>query len=186
MKTCDFRHYQADDSLLDGEIIRVRAIHSDDREKLLRHFQSLSPAAVYFRFFGPKKTLSALELAHFTDVDYREHVALVATLDDQDGERIIGVGRYFVAGGSEAEKGSAEVAFAVLDDYQGRGIATILLKHLCAIARALGVSEFTANVLGGNRKMIEVLISSGFAVRHMLDSGTTHLSFQIQDREGHR
>ncbi|HEY2664172.1 MAG TPA: GNAT family N-acetyltransferase, partial [Candidatus Binataceae bacterium] len=73
-----------------------------------------------------------------------------------------------------------------LDDYQGRGIATILLKHLCAIARALGVSEFTANVLGGNRKMIEVLISSGFAVRHMLDSGITRLSFQIQDHEGHR
>jgi RimJ/RimL family protein N-acetyltransferase len=179
MRTCEFRDYDATDTLLDGESIRVRAIHPVDREKLVKHFESLSPESVYFRFFGPKKTLSAQELAHFTEVDYRDHVALIATVNDRDGERIIGVGRYFVANGSEAEKRSAEVAFAVPDDYQGHGVATILLKRLCAIARAQGLSEFTANVLGGNRRMIEVLVSNGFSVRRKLNSGTIQLTLPI-------
>lgn len=179
MRTGEFRDYDASDVLLEGKTIRIRAIHPDDRARLLRHFESLSPESIYFRFFGPKKTLSELELTHFTDLDYRDHVALVATLPDQGDERIIGVGRYFVAGASEGLKRSAEVAFAVLDEYQGHGIATILLRHLLGIARASGVGEFTANVLGGNRKMIEVLVAGGFEVRRALDSGTTHLSFQI-------
>ena len=186
MRICEFRDYDTSDVLLDGKTIRIRAIHPDDRQRLLKHFESLSPESVYFRFFGPKKTLSALELTHFTDLDYRGHGGLVATLYDQGDERIVGVGRYFVAGGGEGLKRSAEVAFAVLDEYQGHGIATILLRHLLGIARASGVDELTANVLGGNRKMIEVLVSSGFEVHQTLDSGTTHLSFQIQEPRGHR
>ena len=186
MRTCEFRDYDTTDVLLDGKTIRIRAIHRDDRQRLLKHFESLSPESVYFRFFGPKKTLSARELTQFTDLDYRHHVALVATLNQQGDERIIGVGRYFVAGGRKGLKRSAEVAFAVLDEYQGHGIATVLLRHLLGIARASGVGEFTANVLGGNRKMIEVLVSSGFEIHRTLNSGTAQLSFQIQDPQGHR
>ena len=185
MRTCDFCDYDTSDVLLDGSTIRIRAIHPDDRQRLLKHFESLSPESVYFRFFAPKKTLSALELTYFTDLDYRNHVALLATLKDQGDERIIGVGRYFVGGGHEGSKRSAEVAFAVLDEYQGHGIATLLLRHLLGIARTSGIGEFTANVLGGNHKMIEVLVSSVFEVHPTLDSGTTHLSFQIHASGGH-
>jgi len=173
------RDYDTNDTLLDGGTIRVRAIHPADREKLLQHFQSLSPESVYFRFFGPKKTLSDQELSRLSDIDYHDQVGLIATLKAGNDERIIGVGRYFAAGARLGQQRTAEVAFAVLDEYQGHGIGTILLKHLSAIARAQGITEFTANVLGSNHKMIEVFESSGFSVRQRFDSGTIHLSFTI-------
>jgi RimJ/RimL family protein N-acetyltransferase len=173
------RDYDTNDTLLDGGTIRVRAIHPEDRVKLLEHFQSLSPESVYFRFFGLKKTLSEEELSRLSEIDYRDHVALIAILKVGDDEPIIGVGRYFAAPPRLGEPRSAEIAFAVLDAYQGHGIGTILLKHLSAIARAQGITEFKANVLGDNRKMIEVFESSGFSMRETFDSGTIHLSFTL-------
>jgi RimJ/RimL family protein N-acetyltransferase len=173
------RDYDTNDTMIDGGSIRVRAIHREDRARLLEHFQSLSPESVYFRFFGLKKTLSEEELSRLSDIDYHDQVALIATLKDGDDERIIGVGRYFAAPASLGQPRTAEIAFAVLDAYQGHGIGTILLKHLSAIARVQGITEFKADVLGGNRKMIEVFESSGFSIRATFDSGAIHLSFTL-------
>jgi acetyl coenzyme A synthetase (ADP forming)-like protein len=166
-------HYSELVILRDGGSIHVRAIRADDRERLLRHFKGLSEQSKYHRFFGLKRTLTDEELARFTDLDFVNHVGLVATLSEDGSERFIGVARY--VRGSDPSR--AEVAFAVLDEHQGRGIGTVLLDHLSRVARAAGITEFEADVLGDNNRMLEVFGKSGFRVRRAASSGVIHLAF---------
>lgn len=173
-RTPDAASYSAEEILRDGGSIHIRAIRADDRERLLRHFNSLSEQSIYYRFFGVKRGLSDRELERMTAVDFVQHVCLVATLRDRDDERFIGVARYVR---STEDAGRAEVAFAVLDEHQGRGIATVLLEHLSRVARTAGITEFEANVLGDNNRMLEVFGRSGFRVRRSAQGGVIHLSF---------
>lgn len=163
----ELRNYSARELLRDGSPIGIRAIRPDDKARLLEHFRSLSPRSVYFRFMGEHRKLTEDELAKFTELDFVTHVGLAATVGEGHAERFIGVGRYICADDPKR----AEVAFAVLDTYQGRGIGTLLLHHLGGIARARGVAEFEASVLGNNRQMLDVFEQSGFKVRHTFDSG---------------
>jgi GNAT superfamily N-acetyltransferase len=167
----DARRYCVDAAMLDGRAIRIRAIRPDDQERLQEHFRSLSKQSVYYRFMGIKRDLSRDDLKRLTELDFRNHVGLAATMTDNGRERFIGVGRYICG----AHHDRAEVAFAILDSFQGRGIGTLLLEHLRLIADANGVTEFEADVLGENRQMLEVFAHSGFEARKSLDSGVVHL-----------
>ena len=163
--------YCVDATMLDGATIRVRAIRRDDQERLHEHFRRLSKQSVYFRFMGVKRDLSPDDLKRLTELDFKNHVGLAATVTEQGRERFIGIGRYIR--GSDPHR--AEVAFAILDEFQGRGIGTVLLEHLSLIADANGIAEFEADVLGDNRQMLEVFAHSGFESRRSLDSGVVHL-----------
>ena len=81
---------------------------------------------------------------------------------------------------------AAEVAFAVADEYQGRGIGTLLLEHLIPLARANGIVEFQADVLGENNRMLQVFARSGFVVTSSVEAGVVHLSFPTEETEGSR
>ena len=169
----DPRNYVVDAALRDGGSIRIRAIGAGDQDRLHEHFRGLSQQSIYFRFMGFKRDLSAQDLKQFTELDFHDHVGLAATLTKNGRERFIGVGRYIR--GNDPHR--AEVAFAVLDDYQGHGIGSILLEHLGLIARESGITLLEATVLGDNRPMLEVLTHSGFKIRHELDSGVVHLYY---------
>ncbi len=175
------RDYQVDETLRDGGFIRIRAIRPDDSQRLLTHFEALSPRSVHNRFFGMKRTLSEEELTRFTDLDFVHDVGLAAILGEVGDEPFVGVGRYVVSQDGRASGGRAEVAFAVLDEHQGRGIGTLLLKHLARIARHNGIREFQADVLSDNRQMLEIFADSGFPIRGTTDSGVVHLSFPIAE-----
>jgi acetyl coenzyme A synthetase (ADP forming)-like protein len=171
--------YHADEILRDGGSIHIRAIRPEDRPLLLEHFRSLSEQSIYYRFFGIKRSLSDAELARLTELDFDQHVGIVATLREDGQERFIGVARY-VRGGDPQR---AEVAFAVLDEHQGRGIGTVLLEHLSHIARSAGIAEFEADVLGDNNRMLEVFARSGFKVRRSARSGVIHVTFPTEETE---
>jgi acetyl coenzyme A synthetase (ADP forming)-like protein len=170
------RDYSVEEILRDGRSILIRALRPDDKARLLEHFRGLSDQSVHFRFFSAKRDLSEAELARFTELDFVRDAALVATLVDGDRERIIGVGRYNALG-DEGTPSRAEVAFAVTDANQGRGIGTLLLEHLVPIARANGITEFQANVLGENNRMLQVFAKSGFTVQRSIDCGVFTLTF---------
>jgi len=174
------RDYAVDEILRDGGSIHIRAIRPDDRQRLLDHFQRLSARSVYFRFFGSKKRLTDEDLDRFTRLDFARQVALVATLREGGEERIIGVGRYATLAG---DSGAAEVAFAVADAHQGRGIGTLLLEHLTRIARESGITEFQADVLGENNQMLQVFAASGCVVKSSVEAGVVHVSFPTQETE---
>jgi acetate---CoA ligase (ADP-forming) len=174
-----WRRYAADEVLRDGGSIHIRAIRSDDKKLLLDHFRGMSPNSVYHRFFGLRRTLAGDDLARFTELDFMTHVGLAATLSEAGRERIIGVGRYVRLD----DPAIAEVAFAVVDAYQGRGIGTLLLEHLSRIARESGIKEFRAEVLGDNNRMLEVFAKSGFIVRRSFEAGAVHVSFPTAETD---
>ena len=177
------RDYAVEEILRDGGSIHIRAIRPDDRERLADHFHRLSERSVHLRFQGAKRGLSEAELDFFTRLDFVRHVGLVATLREGAAERIIGVGRYLV---SDEVGSSAEIAFAVADDHQGRGIGTLLLDHLLGIAREHGIIEFNAQVLGENNQMLDVFRHTGLRVTGTSDAGVMHVSFPTAETEGSR
>jgi len=180
-----WRDYAADVILRDGTSVHLRAIRPDDRAELARGFAELSPEAVYFRFFRAKRRLTDDELTAFTELDFTQRAALVATLRVGGEERIIAVARYAVTDDSRRPPHRAEVAFTVGDVIQGRGLGTLLLEHLAIIARANGIAEFEAEVLGENNRMLRVFANSGFRVKRSLADGVFHVTLPTAETEEH-
>ena len=129
------------------------------------------------RFFSPKKDLTAAELKQLTDVDFSQVVALVVTTQGEDGETLIGGGRYARDGMGSV---SAELAFTTDSNYRGGGIATFTSRHLVRIAREAGVSRFEADVLAENQSMLAVFRHSGLPMQLRRDAGVLHVTLSLQ------
>ena len=168
--------YRVEETIRDGGAIVIRTIRPDDKERLREHARGLSPESVHHRFMVYKRELSDEEVRRFTELDFDQHVGIVAALSEEGREHIIGVGRYF-----RTSKDRGEAAFSVIDAHQGRGIGTLLLVHLSRIARRKGVTEFEADVLGDNVHMLDVVAASGFKVQATHESGVVHLLMRIDD-----
>lgn len=170
-------HWEADVVLRDGSTCHMRPISPDDAHRLREFHAQLSEQTIYYRFFAPYPELSERDVRRFTVVDHDERVALVATV----GGQLVGVGRYDRTGGAEAE-----VAFTVRDDFQGRGLGSVLLEHLAAAARERGVERFVAEVLPGNRKMLGTFSAAGYTVAQEMDEGVVRLAFDIEPTDTQR
>jgi GNAT superfamily N-acetyltransferase len=142
--------------LRDGSRVRLRQGHSSDKGLLLHGFERFSPESRYRRFLAAMPELRAGTVRYLTEIDHHDHEAIVA-LDETTGEGI-GVARYV----RDLERRDvAEVAVTVIDDWQGKGVGTLLLEVLSARAREEGISSFTALMLATNREMMEVLEAFG-------------------------
>jgi RimJ/RimL family protein N-acetyltransferase len=139
--------------------LTVRPIRPADKDALLDLFERLSPRSRLRRFLAPKPRLSRRELAYFTEIDHRRHEALVAV--GPDGA-FVGVARYACGFG---ETKVAEVAFAVADAWQGRGVATALAPLVLERARANGIVRLTATTLAHNAPSLALLRRLAFRVR---------------------
>lgn len=175
---CNPKNFLAHAQSLDGKKVMVRAIRANDKSLLLDETEHMSQLSMYYRFFVPKKELSEKDLAYFTEVDYHNHVALVALVDEGgNGFVHAGCGRYIVF--AENDK-VAEIAFDVKDEYQGHGIGTILFNFLLQIAKEEGIKEFRAEVLAENTKMIEVFEHTGLPMKRKLQgSGVLQISISL-------
>jgi len=171
------RSYAVDEVLRDGRAIRIRAIRSDDKARLLDHFAGLSAKARYFRFFGHKRRLTAEDLARYTELDFIRHVGIAATSWQKGQERFIGVGRYI----RTEVPSRAEIALAVLNEYQGAGIGPLLIRHLGRIAHETGITQFEADVRGDNSRMLGVLRKSGCILHHAYGAGIVHFTLQCPE-----
>ena len=105
-------------------------------------------------------------------------VALVATRATEGAETIIAGGRY-IADGTPRTSRSAEVAFTTEENYQGRGIARLLLQHLARIARESGVSRLEADVLAGNQPMLTVFRRSALPMQQRSGDGVVHVTLSL-------
>jgi RimJ/RimL family protein N-acetyltransferase len=145
-------------SLHSGDQIGIRPITPDDKEQLAAAFAHLSETARYQRFLGPIQRLTTSQLRYLTELDHHAHEALVATGPGEAG--FVGVARYV----RDPERPDhAEVAVAVVDDWQNRGVATELLRRLSARAAAEGIEAFTATCLASNRAVLDLLRELGEA-----------------------
>ncbi|TRW47146.1 GNAT family N-acetyltransferase [Georgenia yuyongxinii] len=167
-------HWAADVVLRDGATMHIRPIRPDDADALQRMHLAQSPESIYFRFFAPVPRLGEKDLYRFTHVDHHDRVALVMV----DGAEIRAVGRFDVVA-----PGDAEVAFNVVDTERGRGLGSVLLEHLAAAARELGVTRFVADVLPANARMVRVFGDAGYEVAQRLEDGVLSISFSIEETE---
>jgi len=166
--------YSKLETLRDGTRVEIRAQQSEDRADLLDAFGRMGPQSRYTRFFSPKRGFSEAEITHFMNVDFIDHVALVAVVETAGVRKIVGAGRYMIT-----RPGTAEIAFGVDDAHQGRGIASALIRHLAAIARAAGLDSLHAEVLTENASMLKVFEKCGLAMSSKREQGTMHVTLRL-------
>ena len=170
----DAATYTATERLRDGRIFEVRALKPTDEADMLTAIDRIGAQSLYRRFMGAKRGFSDKERAFFLNVDFVNHVALVAVVKEGGRASIVAGGRYIVE-----ESGMAEVAFAVVDDYQGQGIGAFLLRHLAALGRQAGLREFTAEVLPDNTPMLKVFERSGLKFSSKQSADGVHAVLQL-------
>jgi len=171
--------------LKNGESVILRAIRPDDKVRLIDGFNRLTGKSIYFRFFSNKRKLTSDELRYYTEIDFIDHVAIVATLQELEKEKIIAVGRYIVIEERDNQK-VAEIAFIIDDEHQHMGIGTILFENLITIAQNNGISIIVADVLLENRQMLDIFKHSGFKLHSTFELGVEHLEFTIKDQTFNR
>jgi GNAT superfamily N-acetyltransferase len=160
--------------LRDGSHIRVRQGHPADSELLLRGFQRLGPESRYRRFLVAMPELSEEMVRYLTEIDHHDHEAMIA-LDEQTGDGI-GVARYVR---NRERPDTAEVAVTVIDDWQGRGVGTLLLEVICGRARQEGITTFTALMLATNQEMMDVFRGLGPVRIVDQETGTVEIEMPI-------
>jgi GNAT superfamily N-acetyltransferase len=143
-------------ALRDGSHVRVRQGHRSDKELLQRGFQRLSPESRYRRFLAPTPELTEAMVRYLIEIDHHDHEAIIA-LDGETGEGA-GVVRYFRL---TERRDAAEFAVTVIDDWQRRGLGTLLLEVISARAREESITTFTALMLACNQEMMGLLNSLG-------------------------
>jgi GNAT superfamily N-acetyltransferase len=161
-------------ALADGARIRIRPLTPADGPELVRGVEHLSPRSRYRRFLGAGPSLDPRTVAYLTDVDHHDHEALGAA-DAATGEGI-GVAR-FVRDPEHATR--AEVAVAIVDDWQGRGVGALLLDRLAARARAEGIATFTGLVLADNRAMLALFARLGPIRRGAAEAGAVAVEVDL-------
>jgi RimJ/RimL family protein N-acetyltransferase len=166
--------YSVQERLRDGRTIEIRALRANDETDMLAAIHRTGAESLQRRFFVTKRGFSEKEKAFFMNTDFVNHVALVAIIDEDDRPTIVGGGRYVVT-----RPGEAEVAFVVVDAFQGQGIGALLTRHLTGLARAAGLKDLVADVLPENMAMRKVLGKFGFRTARSLDPQVVHLTLPL-------
>jgi ribosomal protein S18 acetylase RimI-like enzyme len=167
--------YSVREHLRDDRPIAIRALRPDDRAGMLAAIGRTSMQSLQRRFFVPKKGFSDQEMAFFLNIDFESHVAIVAEVEEDERPVIAGGGRYIVV-----QPGQAEIAFVVVDAYQGQGIGTILMRHLAVLARNARLKELVAEVLPENTAMLKLFKKFGFRTDAKGSPQVVHLTLQLR------
>jgi RimJ/RimL family protein N-acetyltransferase len=168
------RDYTATETLRDGRTVEIRALTPEDRDGLLAAVGRTSDQSLYRRFFTFKRGFTDREVDFYVNVDFVSHVALVAVLEKDGRPVIAGGARYIVV-----QPDRAEVAFAVDDAHQGKGVGTALLRHLVALARQAELTELIADVLPDNTAMLKVFGASGLGITTRQEPDATHVVLRL-------
>jgi acyl-CoA hydrolase/GNAT superfamily N-acetyltransferase len=175
-------HLETSTTLRDNSVVTIRPIRADDEPRIKEMFYSFSEQTVYLRFHAVLKSMPHNKLQVFCNVDYDTEMALVATIGQPGDEDIIGVGRYM----SDPSKTSAEMAFSVRDDWQRKGLGTLLFRRLLEIGQQFGIRRFTAEVLVENSGMLKIFHRSGLSIETSTESGVVHVVMTLPDQPQER
>src|SRR3954452_19648771 len=162
--------------LRDGSTLRLRTPVPEDFPAIKAFYDALSQESRYLRFHGFGRTDGPAR--EYAEADGVDRVALIG----RHGDRIVAAAGY----DRLREPGTAEVAFAVADDFHGRGTATRMLEQLAAIAAGHGIYRFDAEVMADNRAMLSVFRSAGFDVRRAVAFGEGTVFLDLHPSEAVR
>jgi acyl-CoA hydrolase/GNAT superfamily N-acetyltransferase len=160
-----------------GMDIFLRPIKMTDEHELKDFIHGLSDRSLYTRFISKRQDVPHERLQELVVIDYTQEMAIVAVVEGEEGkETFVGVGRYYIY----PDRQSAEVAFAVRDDFQNNGIGQELLTYLTYLARRQGLLGFTAEVLAGNEPMLHVFEKGGFEMHRRTIAGLAELKMMFK------
>jgi acyl-CoA synthetase (NDP forming)/GNAT superfamily N-acetyltransferase len=159
--------------LADGATIQIRPAGPDDFAAVKAMHEAMSPSNAYLRFFSSSRTAAEREARRITREPGPDHAALLAVY----GADVVGVASYEVISKSGGK--TAEVAFAVADTMQHRGIATLLLEHLVSLARARQIESFTAETLSENFNMLRVFSDAGLPTHSTRSEGVVTVTIPL-------
>lgn len=177
MSDHDLTEQPVETTLRDGTAVLIRLVEPEDKEKFVAGMARLSMRSRYLRFHTGIEHLTPDQLRYLTEVDHDRHIAWVAIDLDDDEWPGIGVARCVRI---EDEPEIAEAAVTVLDEYQGRGLGTILLGLLAGSAVRRGVRVFRSYVLGENASMLELFDALG-ASRTETEPGVWQVDLALPD-----
>jgi len=154
----------------------LRPVRINDEPLLKDFFYHLSTDCMYSRFISTRTDMPHERLQKFVAINYNREVVILATIKREENEEVIGMGQYII----DEKSHTAEVAFVVLDEYQGKGIGAELLAYLTYLAKKQGLLGFSASVLQDNKPMLHLFESMGFEVEKRLDAGTYELTMSFR------
>ena len=162
-------HRDGDVVLRDGSTVRIRVMRPADEPSLLALLQSLSDESRWLRFYSSASG-SALAAEAHREATLEHTFGLLAFSGVE--ERVVGHAFYVVI-----DEDRAEVAFAIANDFQARGLGSILLGQLAEVAAANGIPVFEAEVVAANHAMLHVFRASGFPLEVSASAGQLHVTF---------
>lgn len=160
-----------------GEPVLFRPVRISDEPRLQEFLYSLSEASTYRRFMSGRMDMPHERVQELVVIDYSVETAILAVMGQEDNEKIVAVGRFNM----NPDAHTAEVAFAVRDDYQNQGLGTELLSYLTYLARRRGLLGFTAEVFTDNAPMLHVFEKGGFEMEKRSIAGITELKMRFRD-----
>jgi GNAT superfamily N-acetyltransferase len=163
------------DRTLSGDELLIRPARITDERPLQELMYRLSDDSCYRRFMAYKKTHPHEEIQQLVDLDYEHNMALVAC--PPGSSEVVGVVRYDVDPATRL----ADVAFVVRDDWQGRGVGTVLMRRIREAAAARGIPGFQADVLVTNKPMLDVFHESGLTLRARRERDVYHLELYFPE-----
>jgi acetyltransferase len=167
--------------LQDGTAVTIRPIRPEDAPKLQRAFKRLSTQSIYYRFLQVFEQLTDQQARDFADLDYQKRMAFVAETQEAGESNLIGVARYVMLPGDEPSL--AECAVVVIDEYQKRGLGSLLLRRLVRYALLHDVQFFLATVHLSNAQIMRFVQRSGFpAEKKMIEPGVWEIRIRLQSR----
>ncbi|MEJ2724106.1 MAG: GNAT family N-acetyltransferase [Deltaproteobacteria bacterium] len=158
-----------------GLELLLRPVKISDEPLLKDFFYALSDQSMYRRFMSQRKDVPHRQLQDHIIIDYTKQMAILATVNPEEKEEIVGLGQYGVIESTHM----AEVAFAVKDAYQNRGIGTELLSYLTYLAQKQGLFGFMAEVLMENRPMLHVFEKTGLNIEKRAEGGIYELTIHF-------
>ena len=161
--------------LSDGTSVLLRPVKHTDDEQMKELFYSFSEHTLYLRFHRVVKEMPHQKRQMFVNIDYFQEMAVVAVVEVDGREEFVGSGRYIMDEGTK----SAEVAFAVRDEWQGKGLGSLLFLNLARIAMDRGILRFTADVLAENQAMLRVFRGRGFAMKTDRKGGVIQVEIDL-------
>lgn len=161
-----------------GLEIFLRPVKISDEPLLKDFFYHLSDESLYKRFMTMRQDMPHESLQKFVVVDYSKDMAILAIIKKEEKEEVVGLGQYF----TDEKTRLADVAFAVRDDYQNRGIGTILITYLTYLAKKQGLLGFTATVLKDNRPMMHLNKKMGFKIETRSSEGVYELQMLFNSK----
>jgi acetyl coenzyme A synthetase (ADP forming)-like protein len=165
-------------TLRDGSTAQVHAAGPGDRAALADFFERLSPESRWRRFLSVSLPRPELISSLCDGSEPRSGLTLVAIRVQGEESHIIATGSYLAKGGR-----TAEVALAVADGFQGKGLGTLLLERLALLAVRHGFTRFWAVTRADNQSMLEVFRESGFAITERPERGEVEVDLALAPTE---